>query len=103
MGFEIPEEPVFIKEQIRRGLEVHRELEIANLKQATWIASPLWTDAGWGKELKKLGITWQRFLSVVRDHFPYFLDWVNGKASWSYVINKLIERLKEEAEHPPRR
>jgi hypothetical protein len=92
----IPPEPILAKELIKRGLEAHRDLEIANLKQSTWIASPLWKDAEWGKELKKNGITWQKFMEIVRDHYPYFLDWVNDKASWDYVIKKLIERIEEE-------
>ena len=96
LKLEIPPEPHRIKESIRRGLEVHRELEIANLKQGTWIASPLWSEFGWGRELKAHGLTWQKFMVIVRDHFPYFLDWVMGRASWEFVIRKLIERLEDE-------
>jgi len=70
MDLEIPPEPLKDKEVIKRGLQAHRDLEIANLKQGTWIASPLWSKVGWGKELKKYGFTWQKFIGVVRDHYP---------------------------------
>jgi hypothetical protein len=96
LSLETPPEPLSAKESIKAGLEVHRELEIANLKQGTWIASTLWTEVGWGRVLKKSGLTWQKFMVIVRDHYPYFLDWVNGKAGWEYVVGKLIERVDEE-------
>jgi len=96
MDLEIPPEPLKDKEVIKRGLQAHRDLEIANLKQGTWIASPLWSKVGWGKELKKYGFTWQKFIGVVRDHYPYFYDWVKGNARWEDVIRKLIERIEDE-------
>jgi hypothetical protein len=97
LKLEVPPEPSSVRESIRRGLEAHRRLEIMSLKQGTWIASPLWRDYGWGLELKRHGVTWQKFMIIIRDHYPYFLDWVNGKAPWGYVIGKLIERVEEEA------
>jgi len=96
MDLKIPSEPLKSKEIIRRGLQAHRDLEIANLKQGTWIASPLWSDVGWGKELKKYGFTWQKFMGIVRDHYPYFYDWIKGNASWEKVTRKLIERVEDE-------
>jgi len=96
MNLKFPREPISVKESMKRGLDVHRELEIANLKQGTWIASPLWSEAGWGRELKEHGITWQKFMVIVRDHFPYFLDWVMEKISWDEVMRKLVERLEDE-------
>jgi len=98
LNLEIPPEPLEYKELVRRGMKAHREVEIANLKQGTWIASPLWSEVGWGKELKKYGITWQKFMSIIRDHYPYFYDWVKGKMSWDEVIRKLIERIEDEIE-----
>jgi hypothetical protein len=96
MNLEIPPEPTSIKASIKRGLETRRKLEIMSLKQGTWIASPLWSDVGWGKELKKHGLTWQRFMVVVRDHFPYFLDWVKDRVGWDEVMRKLVEHLEDE-------
>jgi len=96
LNLEIPPEPISMKDSIKKGLEVHRELELANLKQGTWVASPLWRDTGWGRELKRHGLTWQKFMVFIRDHYPYFLDWVNGKASWNSIIGKLIERIDDE-------
>lgn len=96
LALEVPLEPTSAKDSMKRGLEAHRELEIANIKQGTWVASPLWKDAGWRRELKKHGLTWQKFMILVRDHYPYFLDWVNGKAEWDYVIGKLIEHIEDE-------
>ncbi|RLG60387.1 hypothetical protein DRN86_02650 [Candidatus Geothermarchaeota archaeon] len=98
MKLEIPPEPVSVKESIRRGLDVHRELEIMNLKQGTWIASPLWSDMGWGRVLKREGLSWQSFMSIIRDHFPYFLDWVLGRMDWDEVMSRLVQRLEDEIE-----
>jgi hypothetical protein len=47
------------------------------------------------EELKKHCVTWQKSMIVIRGHYPYFLDWVNGKAPWDYVIGKLIEHVEE--------
>lgn len=96
MNLEIPPEPISTKESIEKGLEVHRELEIMSLKQGTWIASPLWSEVGWGRELKRQGLTWQKFMVVVRDHYPYFLDWVMNRISWDEAMGKLVERLEDE-------
>lgn len=96
MNLEIPHEPISLKEFMKRGLEAHRELEIANLKQGTWLASPLWSGMGWGRELKEHDITWQKFTVIVRDHFPYFLDWAMEKASWGEAMGKLVERIEDE-------
>ena len=90
----IPPEPQEVKESIKQGLKENRELEIMNLKQGTWIASPLWTGYGWKHELKAHGITWQRFMSIVREHFPYSI-WLNPirSSGWSYV--RSIVMIKE--------
>jgi len=96
MNLEIPPEPLKDKELIKKGLQAHRALEIANLKQGSWIASLLWSKTEWGKELKKYGFTWQKFLGVVRDHYPYFYDWVKGNEEWGNIIMKLIERVEDE-------
>jgi len=96
MNLDIPQEPISVKELIKRGLEAHRELEIASLKQGTWIASPLWSKAGWSTELNRHGLTWQKFMVIVRDHFPYFLDWVTGRMGWDEAMGKLVERLEDE-------
>lgn len=96
MNLKIPPEPIDFKERVKKGLEVHRDLEIANLKQGTWIASPLWKEMGWGSELKKYGFRWQDFMKIIRDHFPYFYDWVNDKITWNDAIRKLIERIEDE-------
>lgn len=96
MELEIPPEPISVKEEIVRGLKANRKLQIMSLKQATWIASPLWSEVGWGKELKRHGITWQKFMVIMRDHYPYFLDWVMGRMSWSGVMKRLVERIEDE-------
>ena len=93
----IPVEPLPMKESIKRGPLNTSSIKCTEFNSTSWVAAPLWSDYGWGGELKRNGMTWQIFMGVVRDHYPYFLDWTMGRMSWNEVIEKLKERLVDEA------
>ena len=52
INLSIPPEPTQMKKKFKEELEKEFRLMQANIKQGTWIASPLWTQYGWGKYLE---------------------------------------------------
>jgi len=48
----------------------------------------------WNKELKRLGIEWREFLSVISKHSNLIIEWaVEEKISWKEYLTKLWEAL----------
>lgn len=92
----IPQEPIEVKKELKEIL--NRPLGKATIKQSTWIAAPLWKDAGWGKILKAHNINWQKFMTIVREHYYYWLDWIEDRKSWREVMIELIKHVEREGE-----
>lgn len=86
----IPPEPISVRKRFKEELEKGSRLMQANIKQGTWIASPLWTQYGWGNILKSYGFSWQKFMEAVRDNYYSFIQWINGEKSWNETIGDLI-------------
>jgi len=83
--------PTQVRERFRKELEKGSKMMRANIKQGTWIASPLWTDMGWKNNLKSYGFSWQNFMKAVRDNYYSFIEWANGEKSWEETIEELID------------
>lgn len=55
---------------------------------------PQYIWSSWSKELKKLGIEWGEFLSVISKHSDLIVEWaVEEKISWKEYLTKLREVL----------
>jgi len=90
INLSIPPEPTQMKKKFKEELEKEFRLMQANIKQGAWIASPLWTQYGWGNILKSYGFSWQHFMEAVRDNYYSFIQWINGRRSWDETIKDLI-------------
>ncbi len=94
-----PPEPVDIKELIRNvkeGLSNGRE-EIDRDAIAVWhmnrLPKYLWDS--WGDHLKKIGITWQFFVKVLRYHTIDMILWaIANKLSWSEFLDRVVSTLE---------
>ena len=99
MPFQNPPEPTSQKEQWKKELDRgggRLNLARATIKQGTWLTSPLWNEYGWKEELKKRGITWQKFMSLYRDCYHNFIGWVEGTISWNQAISSLIREVERQ-------
>ncbi|MEM4486040.1 MAG: hypothetical protein QW116_02215 [Zestosphaera sp.] len=53
----------------------------------------LWS--AWSNELKKLGIDWREFLSIISRHSDLIADWAVGeKLTWEELLSKLNESIQ---------
>ena len=52
----------------------------------------------WGKELRKLGIRWQDFLSLLSELGEEVNAWVSDELSWEEFITSLKARLPSRGE-----
>jgi len=86
----IPPEPISTKKHFKEELEKGSKLIQANIKQGTWIASPLWSQYGWGGILKSYVFSWQSFMEAVRDNYYNFIQWIKDEKSWNDAIKDLI-------------
>jgi hypothetical protein len=99
MVFKIPPEPVSLKEQWKEGLAKgggRLNLARASIKQGTWLTTSLWNEYGWKEELKRRGITWQKFMSLYRDCYHNFISWVDGTISWNQAISNFIREVERQ-------
>lgn len=55
---------------------------------------PQYIWSSWGRELKKLGIDWREFLSIVSKNSDLIFEWaVEEKISWREILSKLRDIL----------
>lgn len=98
MSLPIPPEPRDIKERI-----VKRKSTCSGEgcdRFAVWfgneLPSYLWDY--WGRELHRMGITWQRFLEIMGKHTAELIEWaIKGSITWDSLIKSLINELSPEA------
>lgn len=101
MGLQIPPEeliPQSQKEEWRNTLQRgggKLNPARATIKQGTWLTTPLW-NYGWKEELKKNGISWQKFMELYRNCHHNFIGWIEGTVSWEQAIRSLIKEIENE-------
>jgi len=101
MKLQIPPEPINQREEWKKELEKgggRMNPARVLIKQGTWITSPLWSEYKWKDELKKNGITWQKFMELYRNCYHNFVSWVEGSYSWDNAIKSLIRKIEREIE-----
>ncbi|MEM0093337.1 MAG: hypothetical protein QW230_01720 [Thermofilum sp.] len=93
-----PPEPSELKERLRA---LHKDLQGAlgarGGESAVWVGmllpSYLWRH--WGEELKALGITWQDFLSLLRQHSRDIVSWaLEGKLTWQELVRRIVQSIE---------
>ncbi len=88
------EEPVWIKEMIRNFSKILESEESKSKSRGVLIYNklPQYIWNAWGKDLKKLGISWQDFLKLLSKNSDAIVDWaVNERMTWDELINTLKE------------
>lgn len=98
MGLTIPEEPNDIKEMvrgIRRRLGEYDNINYDAL--AVWsfnrLPKYLWTC--WKDDLKVRGITWQKFLKILKLHTLDIVEWaLRDTMSWEEFVNKIEKSIE---------
>ena len=91
----IPPEPVSVKQRFKEELENGSKIIKGNIKQGTWIATPLWNEFGWGEILKSHMVTWQIFMKAVSNNYYSFIAWIKDRKSWADTISDLIDEIEE--------
>ena len=94
MNLPVPEEPTEIKMLIRSVRERLGGSDIDSDALAVWafnrLPKYLWSE--WKNELKKGGISWQKFLKLLKFHEIDLIEWgLKDNLSWVIVV-KRIER-----------
>ena len=102
LKLETPEEPVHIKRRIKeiRGI-LSRGASIDHLSQDTlsvWIFNllPKYLWDHWGPALRRNGITWQKFLRLLKYDTKYIRLWAFDKLSWEELIKEIKSTINTE-------
>jgi len=98
IGLKVPKEPVEIKElirMVRAGLGDDADVDYDSL--AVWafnrLPKYLWNE--WKDELKLRGITWQKFLRILRMHTSDIIEWaLYDKLGWIELVKRLVALLE---------
>jgi len=97
IGLKVPREPVEIKELIRvvrAGLGGDADVDYDSL--AVWafnrLPKYLWNE--WKDELKLRGVTWQKFLRILRMHTLDMIEWALREAmSWPELVRRIEKSI----------
>lgn len=107
MGLPVPREPVEIKRLImtvRAELQTEDEIDRDTLAVWSFNRLPKYLWSCWKDELNRRGITWQKFLRILKLHAGDAIEWVFGSSlSWEELIGRLevsINRYSREGEAP---
>lgn len=87
----IPEEPLRLKLQTRAELESDPESGDAKIRDATFLAQPLWKD--WGPALRGRGMKRREFFAAARGYSQEIRLWVVGERPWEHCASGLIGRV----------
>lgn len=93
MGLPIPKEPNDIKALIRSVRKRVDDIDdVDSDALAVWsfnrLPKYLWMQ--WRKELKSKGITWQKFLRIMKLHTIDMIEWaLQDSLSWEDLVKKL--------------
>ena len=97
MNLPVPEEPTEIKMLIRSVRERLGGSDIDSDALAVWafnrLPKYLWSE--WKNELKKGGISWQKFLKLLKFHEIDLIEWsLRENLSWNELIKKMEKTIE---------
>jgi hypothetical protein len=87
----LPEEPIALKRETRAFLEASPEEGARRIRDARFLAEPLWE--AWGDALRGAGMGHDRFLEVARGYSGEIRLWVVGERIWAHCAAGLSGRL----------
>ena len=102
LELETPEEPAHIKKRIKEVREIlSREASIDRLSQDTlsvWFFNllPKYLWDHWGPALRSNGITWQKFLRLLKYDTKYMRLWAFDKISWEELVKEIKNTINTE-------
>ena len=85
-------EPGELRAETRALLEDSPEEGTRVVKDATFVADPLWEE--WGETLERGGIDRVRFLEIVRGYSGELRLWVVGERPWNHCVSGLAGRVR---------
>lgn len=88
----LPEEPLKLKLRIRAELEADPVAGNEKIRDATFLAQPLWK--GWGKKLRAQGMQRRHFFAVARGYAPEIRLWIVGERPWEHCVSGLAGRVR---------
>lgn len=102
MGFRVPEEPKEIKDLIRlvrtrMGGEIGKNnIDYDSFSVWSFNRLPKYLWEQWKDELKERGITWQRFLKILRLHTVDMVEWaLYDRLGWTDLIEKIERNIEK--------
>jgi len=98
MDLPIIEEPKDIKsfiKSVRAGLGGSPDIDWDSLAVWSFNKLPKYLWENWKNELKKNGITWQKFLTILRFHTSDIVDWaLYDKLTWKELIERISSTIE---------
>lgn len=99
MSLPIPPEPHDIKERIikRRSTCTGEGCDRFAVWFGNELPSYLW--GYWGRDLNRMGITWQKFLELLGKHTGELIEWaIRGSITWDSLVRSLMNELSPGAQ-----
>ncbi len=94
----LPGEPAELRAETRARLEDSPEEGTRVVKDATFVAGPLWEE--WGETLERGGMDRARFLEIVRGYSGELRLWVVGERPWNHCVSGLAGRVRRRLPNP---
>ena len=97
MGLSIPKEPNDLKDLIkiiRSRLRSGDDIEYDSLAVWSFNRLPKYLWEHWKEELKRKGISWQKFLKILKFHTNDIISWaLRDELNWRDLVLKVIHTL----------
>ena len=94
----LPGEPARLRAETRSLLEGSPEEGARVVKDATFVADPLWEE--WGETLEQGGMDRARFLEIARGYSGELRLWVVGERPWNHCVSGLAGRVRRRLPAP---
>jgi hypothetical protein len=88
----LPGEPAGLKAETRALLEDSPEEGTRVVRDATFVAGPLWEQ--WCETLEASGMDRARFLEISRGYWDELRLWVVGERPWNHCVSGLAGRVR---------
>jgi hypothetical protein len=102
MGLPLPEEPKGIKELIkavRARLGDRGSVDYDSLSVWAFNRLPKYLWGHWGDELKRRGITWQKFLKIMKLHTLDVVAWaLHDELEWAELAKRIEHTIETYSE-----
>jgi hypothetical protein len=94
----LPGEPAELRAETRSLLEGSPEEGARVVKDATFVADPLWEE--WSETLERGGMDRARFLEIARGYSGELRLWVVGERPWNHCVSGLAGRVRRRLPAP---